>query len=611
MSEFCAAIVVPPYASIERPALGPHVLQSVAREKGIRLDIIYANLSFAAEIGEDLYIDICYGDTGSLNGEKSFAAAAWGPSFTKARAPQSPQTRSVNRLHTPSDQSERRKPDGSTSEIAREWADRYSQVLAEMGYDLLGFNLMFEQINPTIALVERLKKHAPDTLIVTGGPLCDGEMAEGIAALSSAIDHVFSGESESTFISFLMSIAADNATAYPRIIRGAPNHQMEQLPCPDYEQYFDQVKCVLPESNIVTKALFWLPYEASRGCWWGQKHHCTFCGINGTGMSYRSKSAEKVVSDLDEMRRYSVKRLLMVDNIMPHGFFSTLLPELERRRFGYQTFFEQKANITFDKMRKIARAEITMIQPGIEALSDDLLREMKKGVKTFQNIATLRYAGILDVFVNWNLLYAFPGDREISYTETADLVPFLTHLAPPSGVSHLSIDRFSPYFEKPEDFGITAYWPMQAYFDCFPDSIDIDSIAYHFEGEYPTASRRDPDSVEELKYRVDEWIAAWRSSGRPNPTLRVMPVSKTQFILLDTREVAAQPVTFIDSDKAMAALTGQGSETAKAWAIDSRVALMIGENFVPLALTTPEVFEAFLSHGSDSEIEVLLEAAPA
>lgn len=32
-----------------------------------------------------------------------------------------------------------------------------------------------------------------------------------------------------------------------------------------------------------------LVLEGARGCWWGEKHHCTFCGLNGSLMKFRSK----------------------------------------------------------------------------------------------------------------------------------------------------------------------------------------------------------------------------------------------------------------------------------------------------------------------------------
>src|SRR5262249_6205453 len=149
------------------------------------------------------------------------------------------------------------------------------------------------------------------------------------------------------------------------------------------------------------------------------------------------------------------RNILMVDNIMPHEYFGTLLPALAEKNFGLRIFYEQKANLTTARMEKIAKAGINIIQPGIESLSDDLLRLMKKGVKSWQNIAALRFARMHDVYVNWNLLHSFPGDLKAHYVAMERLVPLLHHLCPPSGLNQLSIDRFSPYFDHRENYGIS------------------------------------------------------------------------------------------------------------------------------------------------------------
>jgi ribosomal peptide maturation radical SAM protein 1 len=600
-----AAIIVPPFASIERPALGPHVLQAQLADAGYKIDIIYANLHFAKEVGEEKYIDICYGNTGSLAGEICFSEAAWGKGFEKKEAPHRVNPNEINRLKSPSDQSGREVADETTAQLALLWSKKYARALAQKNYDVVGFNLMFEQTNAAISIINILKELNPKTTIIMGGPLCDGALAEGVLALSPKIDFVFSGESEASLTKFFDNFLSGKPSKSREVITGSPNNNLEALPNVNYDDYFDQFREVMPNSRIISDNLFWLPYESSRGCWWGQKHHCTFCGINGTGMGYRFKSASKVISELDGLRRYGAKRLLMVDNIMPHGYFQTLLPNLATAKLGYEIFYEQKANITYEKMRLIAEAGINMIQPGIEALSDELLALMKKGVRADQNIATLRYASMLDVFVNWNLLYAFPNDDVESYREMTDLVPLLEHLAPPSGLSHLSVDRFSPYFDRSSEYGISSIWPMNSYFDAYPSHIDVETIAYHFEGDYSSACREYPEVLEELKWRIDFWIKSWTSVDDDNPALRVLPISSENFILIDTRKIAKQNFTFINTDQASVSLTGYGSELSRKWAIENLACVNIGERYVPLATTTPELFEAFLARTGDSDQAML------
>jgi len=64
------------------------------------------------------------------------------------------------------------------------------------------------------------------------------------------------------------------------------------------ERPYEQRDVFTPASRYAAADVLWLPYEGSRGCWWGEKHHCTFCGINGQGMEFRARSADRVIADL-------------------------------------------------------------------------------------------------------------------------------------------------------------------------------------------------------------------------------------------------------------------------------------------------------------------------
>lgn len=58
-----ALIIVPPFASLDRPSLGAHPLQACAREAGLRVSVLYANLILGSEMGEIKYQAICYAPT--------------------------------------------------------------------------------------------------------------------------------------------------------------------------------------------------------------------------------------------------------------------------------------------------------------------------------------------------------------------------------------------------------------------------------------------------------------------------------------------------------------------------------------------------------------------
>ena len=73
-----ALIIVPPFAGLDRPSLGAHVLQACAKARGVTVSVLYANLLLGGEVGEPTYQAVCYGPSGALLGERFFAAAAFG-----------------------------------------------------------------------------------------------------------------------------------------------------------------------------------------------------------------------------------------------------------------------------------------------------------------------------------------------------------------------------------------------------------------------------------------------------------------------------------------------------------------------------------------------------
>jgi ribosomal peptide maturation radical SAM protein 1 len=575
-----ALLVLPPFAGMERPSLGLHVLKAVAEKAGLKVDIFNANIHFSSVFGENNYTSVCYAPTGDLSGEKVFAPIA----FPDVRPQVSP----------------------DVLQIAEGWVDATAQFIASLNYPVIGCNTMFEQLACSVALLSRVKRYDSSKVTIIGGAQCEGEMAEGILSLKKQIDFVFSGESEKSFVHFL-SQPGEYLRHSSRIVAGEPLKEMEDLPPSEYSSYFEQFRLMCPDSDISKGNLHWLPHEGSRGCWWGQKHHCTFCGINGMGMSYRMKSPMKLMKEIEhQFAQNGCRNLLMVDNIMPHDYFDTLLPELAAKDLGLRIFYEQKANLTASRMHKISAAGINIIQPGIESLSDDLLVLMKKGVKSWQNIAALRFARIYDVYVNWNLLHSFPGDRKAHYAAIERLIPLLHHLCPPSGLNQLSIDRFSPYFDHREKYGISNVRPMAAYYDIFPAASDIPKLAYHFHGNYDSDALNDKATLETLAKLVDDWISSWEDSPAP-PVLNLAQLNDGLFLLTDTRKISKQKIRFVGSEIARSALFGSHGQRSKSdeWCLENDVSILIGNVTVPLATASHDLYQALFGRETSDELEKL------
>jgi ribosomal peptide maturation radical SAM protein 1 len=610
-----AVIVVPPFAQLDFPHLGAHLLQGCARAAGFEVAVVYAGMFLAREIGQALYYALSEGvtpqDSGGrvftyMLGERVFARAAYGVPLLGRRAEEL-----LSGLHMKAGLGSR----WCTLDFAllrrlahhvEDWADRFAHALAARGYPIVGLTTVFEQTAASIAILSRIKALAPSTTTIIGGANCTGGMAEGVASLSDTIDYAFSGESERVFPAFL----AGHRPA-GKVIEGEPCMELDALPLPDYEQYYAQRRACL-EDDAGSRELIMLPYESSRGCWWGQKHHCTFCGE--ATMRYREKSPDRLFQGLEVLlARHPSRRVFFVDEIMPHSYFKSVLPRIREKLPNVTMFYEQKANMTLEKVRSLREAGVSVVQPGIEALSSSLLRRMDKGILARQNLALLRYARSARLSLIWALLFGLPGDEPDDYADYLTLLPLLHHLEPPRRLIPLGLLRFSPYWKYPERYGIRNLRPGESYADVLPEGADASRVAYHFEGEFSSIATDHPELVKAIDAKVCDWSAAWSRADRKPPVLSVRRMGPDLYVLFDKRGLpGALEVQPISHAQVAATLVGRplanlgDISREAAWAQANKYAVELDGWHAPLVTAEPDLlaeFERAYGPGAEGRVE--------
>jgi len=415
-------------------------------------------------------------------------------------------------------------------------------------------------------------------------------MARGVASLPSGIDYIFSGESEALFAEFVQAIVA-GLRPRGRLLFGEPCRDMDALPTPTYVEFYEQRRRFLPMSKVPASQTE-IPYETSRGCWWGEKHHCAFCGFNEEAIAFRQKSPARVIEELRTLLdAHPTRKVVMTDSVMPYTYFKTLLPRLAGRLPGVAIFYEQRANLSLPRVLALQQAGITSIQPGIESLSSRLLTLMKKGVQARQNLMLLRYARAAGVHLDWGLLWGFPGDEVEAYEETLAILPLLHHLQPPSVMGHLSIERFSPYFCRPTEFGVRNIKPQAGCYDWLPKGADIERIACHFTAEYPSGAHDHVALIYKLWQAMKRWQAAWKEEqGAPTEDLTLFRKHRS-YVLVDTRHLWRKQRSYsLDERGASSMLTARpytGSQL-ETWGVGEKLAVIMDGWFVPLAVADPK-----------------------
>ena len=508
-----------PFGSV-RPAIGISLLKAHLARLGVASDIAYLNLRLVERLGwDDFHAISDLSPPQSLMGDWVFAACVF-DRLPKRDYIDMLASRFETSLGSDLDDMARRL--NRAREMARVFLDECLTAVDWSAYDVVGFTTTFTQTLASVALAQRVKGRFPSTTIVFGGANCEGEMGLQLHRSFPVIDVVCSGEADLSFPALVEALrSGDDAHAIPGVIarrNGSSFYaslqperiqDLDTLPYPDYDDYFEQCRRILP--NPTQSAVL---MESSRGCWWGEKSHCTFCGLNGLSMAYRAKSQQRALDELLSLTsRYATPRVEMVDNILDMHYFRELLPELKRREIGLDLFYETKANLKKDQVQLLREAGVATIQPGIESFSTPVLRLMRKGTTALQNVQLLKWCKQFGVTCHWNLIYGFPGEDPADYASMVALIGSLHHLDPPSGVGPVRLDRFSPYFVEAEQLGLCNVRPDRSYQYVYdlPEG-DLANLAYYFEHEYADG-REHRSYAQGLHEAFARWTANADKSG--------------------------------------------------------------------------------------------------
>ncbi|MET8586195.1 RiPP maturation radical SAM C-methyltransferase [Streptomyces collinus] len=401
--------------------------------------------------------------------------------------------------------------------VVPEFVERIAQRVADLAPDVVGLTSTFQQNTAALAAARHIKRLAPQIVTVMGGANCDAEQGAAVHRNFPFVDHVVRGEGEEAFPRLLEAVR-DGADA--SVFAGIPGlcHRAGEaastanpmptgpippaaiLP-PDYSGYFERLAGSVARNWVEPK----LVVEGARGCWWGEKHHCTFCGLNGSFMQFRSKSPDTFYQEImDLAERHRVLDMYVVDNILDMRYLSTVLPRIIDSGYDLRMHIEIKANMRHPQLQVLADAGLIYVQPGIESLNSRVLDLMDKGVAGCQNVRMLRDAAETGLSVSWNYLHGFPGETTEDYDPVIRQLPALEHLNPPVDLSaRIAIERFSPYFNRPE-LGFTGLRPEEHYLFTYdlPEE-ELHDLAYVFQAPERGIGA---DTVT----RLNDGIAAWK-----------------------------------------------------------------------------------------------------
>ena len=522
------SLINPPFSTVRLPSLGLTQLKSRLRARfGERIDVevLYLNHDFAAFLGIDVYEEIA-------NSIDIYHTGFGDWYFRHLAFPELPDNREAYfKRHY--------RHASAAREVVLAAAARRDEIDAFLDgliqkyglneSELVGSTALFAQTVAAIAIAKKVKAAHPAAITVMGGACCEGTMGRELALRVPDVDYVFSGGALVSFPAFVEAALDGGDPSGARIpgvlARRGPRRldtvgecaaelgeelSIDEVIEPDYDDYLASFAAKVSSGGASKPALL---FETSRGCWWGEIQHCTFCGLNGLTMEHREMSSDKAVEQFHSLfRRYpGVTYFQAVDNILPHSYLKTVFPRVTAPP-DTTIYYEVKSNMDESDMRVLAESGVRMLQPGIEALNTGILKLMKKGVNAFQNIRFLGYCQRYGIAPKWNFLIGFPGESEDAYSKYLTDIPKLWHLPPPGDVAPVRFDRYSPYHVQAKEYGLDLR-PFDYYGFVYPfDAESLNNLAYHFVDRNPAFYVPIARWQKKIQERIDTWHARWTGS---------------------------------------------------------------------------------------------------
>ena len=210
-----------------------------------------------------------------------------------------------------------------------------------------------------------------------------------------------------------------------RSLPGAPPGQspalpvadLETLPLPDYDDYFEALRT----SGLTRRIRPSVHTETCRGCWWAAKHPCRFCGSPGCRRTLPSEEHEQGARAAPRTRgphRLPGRSDPSSTTCPPLSSSIEALPRIAADPLRVPLFCEVRSEVTREHIRLLAAARAS-IQPGIESLTTTCYVSCARAAARWRTSVCCGGAAKKESRPSWNFMYGVPGEDPADYRRDA------------------------------------------------------------------------------------------------------------------------------------------------------------------------------------------------
>jgi hopanoid biosynthesis associated radical SAM protein HpnJ len=291
------------------------------------------------------------------------------------------------------------------------------------GYELVVMHTSSPSFQADLRVAEAIKSQDPDVLIGLVGAKVAVEPEESLLA-SPAIDFVAREEFDFTIAEVAEGKPFDQIDGLTyRNERGQVVHTPDRAMLEDMDQLPYVTEVYKRDLHIEDYFIGYLlhPYVSlytGRGC----RSQCTFCLWPQTvgGHRYRTRSVEHVLGEMELIKHYfpQVKEVFFDDDT-----FTDNRPRAEEiarglGRLGFTWSCNAKANVPYETLKVMRDNGLRLLLVGYESGSDEILKNIKKGVKTDRARQFTKDCHSLGITIHGTFIVGLPGETKETIQST-------------------------------------------------------------------------------------------------------------------------------------------------------------------------------------------------
>ena len=380
--------------------------------------------------------------------------------------------------------------------------------LREAKVDVVGLSVCFPgQLQPAYAFATKIKRALPNVHVTCGGPgitqmlirLSGQRLAKALGPFDTAC--VFEGEH--TLLALLRAIEAKkplrevaNVVVRDRLMgaRWLSGHGMEDLkalPSPDFDG--------LPLDRYLAPRLV-LPYDPTRGCYWGK---CTFChyGLAEVGTAaYRERDVATVTRHVRALsEKYGTRHFYFSqDSVAPKTIVKLSQAIIDDALdVRWATDLKPEKYLTPERAETLRKAGAVACALGVESGSQRVLDLIDKGAPVTVVSDVIDRLSATGIAAEAMCFTEFPTETRAEACETLDFLGDRHDRVAVFIVGEFGLTHGSLVAQAPSRFGIEETWELEG---------DHLGLGIFFRPTKPWKTDRDRAIVDE---RLGELSEGW------------------------------------------------------------------------------------------------------